>query len=74
MDTRFQANENDETAVSLIKKSSKRNNFELLKRLLYLGGRFRFILPKHYPGAMFGLGSGTHASLHNQTMISRRYY
>jgi metal-dependent amidase/aminoacylase/carboxypeptidase family protein len=40
----FQANENDETAVRLIKTAVKENQFELMeKTILLLGRRFRFI-------------------------------
>jgi hypothetical protein len=37
MDTRFQANENDETAVHLIKTAVKENQFELMETILLLG-------------------------------------
>jgi hypothetical protein len=41
----FQANENDEMAVRLIKTAVKENQFELKKDILLLGRRFRFIYP-----------------------------
>jgi hypothetical protein len=42
----FQANENDEMAVHLIKTAVKENQFELMeKTILLLGRRFRFIYP-----------------------------
>jgi metal-dependent amidase/aminoacylase/carboxypeptidase family protein len=62
----FQANENDEMAVRLIKTAVKENQFELMeKTILYLGEDFG-LFTQHYPGAMFGLGSGTDSpALHN---------
>jgi metal-dependent amidase/aminoacylase/carboxypeptidase family protein len=70
MDTRFQANENDETAVHFIKEAAKKIILNYWKnRPLYLGEDFG-LFTQHFKGAMFGLGSGINTpALHNQTMI-----
>jgi amidohydrolase len=63
----FQANENDEDAVSLIKKAAKENQFELLEKVNpFTWGEDFGLFTQHYPGAMFGLGSGIDTpALHN---------
>ncbi|MFV8369848.1 amidohydrolase [Flavobacterium sp. LB2R40] len=63
----FQANENHETAVAIIKKAAKINNFELFeKEKPFTWGEDFGLFTQHYPGAMFGLGSGIHTpALHN---------
>jgi metal-dependent amidase/aminoacylase/carboxypeptidase family protein len=52
----FQANENDEMAVRLIKTAVKENQFELMEKTITWGEDFG-LFTQHYPGAMFGLGS-----------------
>lgn len=63
----FQANENDKTAVNFIKEAAKENKFELLeKETPFTWGEDFGLFTQHYPGAMFGLGSGTDTpALHN---------
>ncbi|MFV8373202.1 amidohydrolase [Flavobacterium sp. LB2P74] len=63
----FEANENDETAVATIKKAAKINNFEVFeKEKPFTWGEDFGLFTQHYPGAMFGLGSGIHTpALHN---------
>jgi amidohydrolase len=63
----FQANENDETAVRLIKKAVKENQFQLLEKdTPFTWGEDFGLFTQRYPGAMFGLGSGTDTpALHN---------
>jgi amidohydrolase len=63
----FQANENDKTAVSLIKKAVKENQFKLLEKdTPFTWGEDFGLFTQHYPGAMFGLGSGIGTpALHN---------
>jgi metal-dependent amidase/aminoacylase/carboxypeptidase family protein len=62
-------------AVRLIKTAVKENQFELMeKTILYLGEDFG-LFTQHYPGAMFGLGSGTDSPAYTiLTTIFRRYY
>jgi metal-dependent amidase/aminoacylase/carboxypeptidase family protein len=61
----FQANENDEMAVRLIKTAVKENQFELMEKTPFTWEDFG-LFTQHYPGAMFGLGSGTDSpALHN---------
>jgi metal-dependent amidase/aminoacylase/carboxypeptidase family protein len=55
----FQANENDEMAVRLI-KTAVENQFELMEKdNPFTWGEDFGLFTQHYPGAMFGLGSGT---------------
>jgi amidohydrolase len=63
----FQANENDKTAVTFIKKAAKINSFELFeKEKPFTWGEDFGLFTQHYPGAMFGLGSGVNTpALHN---------
>ena len=63
----FQANENDKTAVTFIKKAAKSNGFELFeKEKPFTWGEDFGLFTQHYPGAMFGLGSGVNTpALHN---------
>jgi amidohydrolase len=63
----FQANENDEMAVRLIKTAVKENQFELMEKdNPFTWGEDFGLFTQHYPGAMFGLGSGTDSpALHN---------
>jgi amidohydrolase len=63
----FQANKNDETAVDIIKKVAISNQFELLeKEAPFSWGEDFGLFTQHYPGAMFGLGSGIATpALHN---------
>ncbi|MDI5889433.1 amidohydrolase [Flavobacterium yafengii] len=63
----FQANENDKTAVAFIKKAAKINGFELFeKEEPFSWGEDFGLFTQHYPGAMFGLGSGVNTpALHN---------
>ena len=63
----FQANENDKTAVAFIKKVAKMNGFEAFeKEKPFTWGEDFGLFTQHYPGAMFGLGSGINtAALHN---------
>jgi amidohydrolase len=63
----FQANENDKTAVTFIKKAAKINDFELLeKEKPFTWGEDFGLFTQNYPGAMFGLGAGINTpALHN---------
>ncbi|PKH68944.1 amidohydrolase [Flavobacterium sp. ALD4] len=63
----FQANENHETAVSIIKKAVTENQFKLLEKdSPFTWGEDFGLFTQHYPGAMFGLGSGIDTpALHN---------
>ena len=63
----FQANENDKTAVTFIKKAANFNDFELFeKEKPFTWGEDFGLFTQHYPGAMFGLGSGINTpALHN---------
>jgi metal-dependent amidase/aminoacylase/carboxypeptidase family protein len=61
-------------AVRLIKTAVKENQFELMENNFYLGEDFG-LFTQHYPGAMFGLGSGTDSpALHNPDYDFPRYY
>jgi metal-dependent amidase/aminoacylase/carboxypeptidase family protein len=66
MDTRFQANENDETAVHFI-KTAKKITLNYWKKQTFTWEDFG-LFTQHFKGAMFGLGSGSTRS-HNQTTI-----
>ena len=63
----FQANENNVQAVNHIKKAAGFNNFEILeKETPFSWGEDFGLFTQHFPGAMFGLGSGTNTpALHN---------
>ncbi|SDW57459.1 amidohydrolase [Flavobacterium degerlachei] len=63
----FQANENNKEATNYIRNSAKTNNFELLeKETPFTWGEDFGLFTQHYPGAMFGLGSGINTpALHN---------
>jgi amidohydrolase len=63
----FKANENNETAVSFIKKAAAENQFELREKdSPFTWGEDFGLFTQHYPGAMFGLGSGIDTpALHN---------
>ncbi|TDE05699.1 amidohydrolase [Flavobacterium sandaracinum] len=63
----FQANENDKTAVTFIKKAATINGFDLLEKdKPFTWGEDFGLFTQHYPGAMFGLGAGINtAALHN---------
>jgi amidohydrolase len=63
----FQANENDEDSVSLIKTAAKENQFELHEKIKpFTWGEDFGLFTQHYPGTMFGLGSGIDTpALHN---------
>lgn len=63
----FQANENNVQAVNHIKKAAGFNNFEILeKETPFSWGEDFGLFTQHFPGAMFGLGSGINTpALHN---------
>lgn len=63
----FRANENNSQAVSLIRKSAEINGFDLVeKETPFSWGEDFGLFTEHFPGAMFGIGSGENVpSLHN---------
>jgi len=63
----FEANENNETAVNYIRSAAQINNFNLLeKEYPFTWGEDFGLFTQHFPGAMFGLGSGKNcAALHS---------
>lgn len=63
----FEANENDKKAVAHIRKAALINNLELYeKEHPFSWGEDFGLFTQHYPGALFGLGSGkTIPALHN---------
>lgn len=63
----FQANENNKEAANHIRNAAKANDLELLeKETPFTWGEDFGLFTQQYPGAMFGLGSGTHTpALHN---------
>lgn len=63
----FQANENNETVANHIRTAANSNDFDLLeKEFPFTWGEDFGLFTQQFPGAMFGLGSGTDTpALHN---------
>ena len=63
----FQANENDKTAVAIIRKAAIVTDFTLFeKEKPFTWGEDFGLFTQHYPGAMFGIGAGINTpALHN---------
>jgi amidohydrolase len=63
----FKANSNNDKALEIVRKVAKMNHFELLeKEKPFTWGEDFGLFTQHYPGAMFGLGSGFDTpALHN---------
>jgi len=63
----FHANENNPEAVNFIKEAAIENDFEILeKENPFTWGEDFGLFTQKYPGAMFGIGSGTDSpALHN---------
>lgn len=63
----FEANENNKTAVNFIRNAAKINKADLFeKEHPFSWGEDFGLFTQHFPGAMFGLGSGENtAALHN---------
>lgn len=63
----FYANENNPIAVNFIKEAAKKNHFGILeKETPFTWGEDFGLFTQNFPGAMFGIGSGTDSpALHN---------